>query len=169
MFKHELDPYCDANEYLIEEGSDEEEDSGDSEVEEKQPVRNENFGRSFKALFEACLGKIKHDGTFFSLQINDSHINPGLHIRGVGTVGLPLSDRGAQVIANVSKQSPFGKGDATIIDEAVRKTWELDSTEFACRNPSWSSYLATLKGRALQDLGVEVSARAEPYKLLLTT
>lgn len=95
------------------------------------------------------------------------YINPGLKIKGVGSIGLPLTDGVAHAVAGVCKQSPFGKGDVTLVDESVRKTWELDTTEFSCCNPSWSQYIKTLAEQVMQNLGVEAPGRAEAYKLLL--
>ena len=52
-------------------------------------------------------------------------LNPGLHIEGIGNVGMPISDHDAQRIITMSRQAPFGKGSRTIVDTSVRKTWEL--------------------------------------------
>lgn len=90
-----------------------------------------------------------------------------LRIKETGTVGLPLSLRDAHAIASVCKQSPFGKGDHTVIDETVRKTWELDATDFICQNPDWPPILEGITQRAVQDLGFKGEVSAEPYKLLL--
>lgn len=93
--------------------------------------------------------------------------NPALRIERIGIIGLPLSVRDAQAIAGVCKQAPFGKGDETVVDESVKKTWELNVDEFTCCNPVWQGYLEQLSKQGIQDLGVEVAASAQPYKLLL--
>lgn len=36
-------------------------------------------------------------------------INPGLHIDGVGSVGMPISEHDVQRMISVSRQAPFGK------------------------------------------------------------
>ncbi|KAF2822300.1 hypothetical protein CC86DRAFT_458759 [Ophiobolus disseminans] len=90
-----------------------------------------------------------------------------LDVNVIGTVGLPLSLRDAQAIASIAKRSPFGKGVETVIDESVRKTWELDAAEFHCRNPAWNGYLDTLAKQALKGLGVELLSNVQPYKSLL--
>ncbi|KAJ4364668.1 hypothetical protein N0V83_009265 [Neocucurbitaria cava] len=121
----------------------------------------------FMTRLQECLDDVHYQGTFSACQKLSVYPNPGLQVKEVGTIGLPLSARDAQAVASVCKQSPFGKGDETVIDETVRKTWELDTTEFVCRNPAWMTYLNTLTQQAIQDLGVQVPASAQPYKLLL--
>jgi hypothetical protein len=81
-------------------------------------------------------------------------------------IGLPLSARDAQAIASVCKKSPFGRRDETVVDETVRKTWELDGTEFMCRDPAWRTYVDTLAQQAIRNPGVRVPANAQQYKFL---
>jgi hypothetical protein len=78
-----------------------------------------------------------------------------------------LAHRDAKAITQICKRAPFGKGAETIIDTSVRKTWELDRTEFECQNPAWPAYVNTLLKKIVEDLGVRVPARAELYKFLL--
>lgn len=124
-------------------------------------------GELFKARLREVLNDVQHDGKFFSFHTASQYVNPGLYINDIGSVGLPLSERDAKAVAGVCKQSPFGKGDETVIDENIRKTWELDTTEFACRNPDWQHYLDTLARQAVEDMGVQVAAYPQRYKLLL--
>ncbi len=121
----------------------------------------------FRDDLRECLIELDYQGTFFSSQTAQSFINPGLQVKEIGTIGLPLSVRDAQAIAGVCKQSPFGKGAQTVVDETVRQTWELDTHEFTCRNPAWQDYVNTLLKKVVEDLGVQVRCSAEPYKFLL--
>jgi hypothetical protein len=121
----------------------------------------------FKSRLKDCLDDIQHQGTFSSSVSTGIYINPGLQIDGIGTIGLPLSARDAQAIASVCKKSPFGRRDETVVDETVRKTWELNATDFICRNPAWCAYVDTLAQQAIRNLGVQVPANAQQYKLLL--
>lgn len=123
--------------------------------------------RQLKKNLSECLDKVKFEGTFTSYQRYSTFANPGLHIKKFGAVGLPLPHRDAEAIAQVCKQSPFGKGSETVIDTSVRNTWELDDTEFECRNPAWAASVEHMAKQAFNDLGVQIPARAELYKLLL--
>lgn len=46
--------------------------------------------------------------------------NPLLTLKGLGTIGLPLSTREAAVVKANCKQAPFGMGERTVVDHAVR-------------------------------------------------
>lgn len=123
--------------------------------------------KQFKHDLQKCLDGCERAGTFWSLRTHETYTNPGLNIKKYGPVGLPLASRDAEAIARFCKQSPFGKGDETLVDTSVRRTWELDASEFECQNPLWGTFLQTLASQTLEDLGVTVTAEGEAYKLLL--
>lgn len=120
-----------------------------------------------KAELKDLLDEFTSNGSFAAFHTYQSYVNPGLDIEGFGPVGLPLTPTDAESIARFCKQSPFGKGDKTLVDTSVRRSWELDTTQFQCRNPAWKSYLAELEKKAKDDLGVAWGGRADGYKLLL--
>ena len=49
----------------------------------------------------------------------------------------------------------------------MRKTWELDATEFQLLNPGWTAFSQEIVAKSLRNLGVQVETSVEPYKLLL--
>ena len=57
--------------------------------------------------------------------------NPGLFLlaNNIGCVGLPLSEREAEVVKSGCRQAPFGKGERTVVDTSVRDTWEMDANQ----------------------------------------
>jgi hypothetical protein len=114
-----------------------------------------------------CLSDVNSSGSFSAYQHSALFPNPGLHIKGLGTIPLPLSEHDAKAIETRSIRAPFGKGDETLVDTTVRKTWELNSSDFEFQNPSWGPYFEKLIDRAVAGLGVEVQVRADSYKLLL--
>ncbi|KAF2747006.1 hypothetical protein M011DRAFT_468289 [Sporormia fimetaria CBS 119925] len=114
-----------------------------------------------------CLETAKHDGTFYYLERLETYVNPGLYIHKLGQVGLPTARRDAAAMAKVSKKAPFGKGSETLVDLSVRKTFELDSSEFECQHPAWQAFLDSVVLSAAESMGVKVKMRAERYKLLL--
>lgn len=67
--------------------------------------------------------------------------NPGLYLNTTGQIGHPLNDHDANAIVAISRQAPFGKGEETIVDTSIRKTWEVSPQDFELRNPRWSSFL----------------------------
>ncbi|KAK5214727.1 hypothetical protein LTS03_011672, partial [Exophiala xenobiotica] len=97
-------------------------------------------------------------------------VNPCISISGLGTVGLPLSERDAELILDVSHQAPYGRGSETVVDTAVRQTWELNTDQFELRNPEWNTALEEVVDRVAADLDVPGGAggiKAIPYKMLL--
>lgn len=140
-------------------------DESDQDLSDASDSYEEGF--DFNMRLQQCLDNVQHEGTFSTFHTLKAYTNPALHLNGYGSVGLPLAVRDAEAITRICKQSPFGKGDQTIIDTSVRKTWELDAAEFQCRNPAWTAYLDSLVGQAVKDLGVQVETRAQLYKLLL--
>ena len=87
------------------------------------------------------------------------------------TLGLPLSSRDVAALVEVCHKSPHGRGTETHIDESVRKTWELDASQFNLMHPEWYSFESTILHRVAQDLGIAIEGggRLVPhrYKLLL--
>ena len=82
----------------------------------------------------------------------------------------PLSDRDATDIAKISRQAPFGKGTEKLVDQSVRKTWEIDPTQVEFRNPQWQKTLQYAVTKTVEQLGVlggQSSVRADLHKLLL--
>lgn len=94
---------------------------------------------------------------------------PGLHIKDHGHVTMPITQADTLAMVTRSKKSAFGKGTKTMIDEAVRKTWELDSNQFSLDNPDWNSFVTSLLPRICSQFGINAvdSVRAELYKLLI--
>ena len=96
--------------------------------------------------------------------------NPGLQINNLGIIGLPLSKHDARAVISQARESPFGKGDQTLVDQTVRKSWELNPTQFQTRNPAWQSAVQDIVSVAYQDFHLAcgvANVKAELYKLLL--
>ncbi|KAI0797130.1 hypothetical protein C8Q75DRAFT_227436 [Abortiporus biennis] len=108
--------------------------------------------------------------SFCQTYISPKVPNPALSIEGLGTVGLPLKPGDALAIKNVAEQAPYGMGERTIIDKAVRDTWELDASKVKFDNPEWQPWLNQVVVAVCRTLGVNYAAsqpRCDLYKLLL--
>ncbi|RYP45224.1 hypothetical protein DL768_008417 [Monosporascus sp. mg162] len=152
---NELEP--DSVSDAIEHSASEEEDG-----ESTYTTWKENLGKSLDA--------IETTGDFAACKAYSAFVNPGLEVAGT-PIPLPLTARDAQAIRGACRRAPYGKGEATLVDESVRKTWELGRDEFRLANqPDWDAFVADalLRDVAEQALGMPSSGvRAEPYKLLL--
>ncbi|KAK7744787.1 hypothetical protein SLS62_010020 [Diatrype stigma] len=136
-------------------------DSEDSDDEVGSPEASR-----WKADLLRSLKAVKTFGNFSFIGQHELFTNPGLEIAD-SLIPLPLVTRDAEILKALSQQAPFGRGDETVVDTTVRKTWELNTEQFQCSNPSWKAYLDTLLQEAAKNLGMPGTIRAEPYKLLL--
>ncbi|MCW8137586.1 MAG: 2OG-Fe(II) oxygenase [Planctomycetota bacterium] len=90
-----------------------------------------------------------------------------ISVDGVGTLGLPIAPAQARALIERATPAPYGKGDRTLVDPAVRRCWQLPAESVHASDPRWSVVLDTITGAALVGLGVTGKARAELYKLLV--
>jgi hypothetical protein len=125
---------------------------------------------SLREGLDECLSNIKADGSFALFEPLYNPPNPGLRLKNGGLTGLPLSDRDAQAIVAASHEAPFGKGEETLVDTSVRKTWEISPGDFELRNPAWQPFIQGVVRKVSAGLGVDATGNgvsAELYKLLL--
>ena len=96
--------------------------------------------------------------------------NPGLYLKDGGEIGLPLTERDAQLIVVASHAAPFGKGDRIIVGEKVRKMWEFSLRDFDITNPVWKTFSDSIVAKLSAGLGADAirdGVSAELYKMLL--
>lgn len=114
--------------------------------------------------------RVKRPGTFATGGPVSTLPLPGLCVNGMkGTLGLPLSEQAAKVLRDKCSQAPFGRREQTIVDLSVRRTWQLDPSQFRIANPKWETSMNDLLSRVQVDLGCNAAQEVtcELYKLLL--
>ncbi|KAI1661530.1 hypothetical protein F4813DRAFT_347934 [Daldinia decipiens] len=139
--------------------------SSGNDEDDMDSISEEDSLNEIKKDLLRCLDNIQTAGRVAVSKQHEQFANPGLTIADT-LIPLPLVPRDAETIKSVSREAPFGKGDETVVDASVRKTWELDHTQFTLANPAWQAYVASLLDDAAQSLAMS-EVRAEPYKLLL--
>jgi len=92
---------------------------------------------------------------------------PGLEVEGVGPIALPLLPAQAEQLIAVAKRAPFGRGERTLVDTDVRRTWQINPDQVRIHGQGWARTLADIVGRAAEGLGVTEPVAAEFYKLLV--
>ncbi|EFI26739.1 2OG-Fe(II) oxygenase [Coprinopsis cinerea okayama7 len=111
------------------------------------------------------------EGSFYYAKTHPGAPNPCLHVQGIGSVGLPLSEVEAKRLISQAAQAPFGKGDQTVVDTSVRNTWEIEPELVSFENPEWTGWLeSTVLKTVWNSLGVAPytsKPRCELYKLLV--
>jgi 2OG-Fe(II) oxygenase superfamily len=118
----------------------------------------------------AALSNVKASGSFMTSKSFSNCISPGLEVPGIGTIGLPLAPRDAEAIIKCCHASPYGKGGETLVNDSVRKSWELDADQFCLHNPAWKEQIESLVINVVSGLGLLANpqeVKAELYKLLL--
>ena len=89
--------------------------------------------------------------------------NPCLHIDGIGIVGLPLSDRDANLIARAGSSTSKGM--------TLQATTIIDGSKVSYMNPKWEPYVdEVIRERVWRKLGCapyKTASRYELCKLLL--
>jgi hypothetical protein len=80
------------------------------------------------------MDKVKTSGAF-SVSGTLPSILPGLEVKGVGHIGLPLTEPQAKALIEFSEQAPFGRGEETIVDTDVRQGWQISADDFELGNP----------------------------------
>ncbi len=114
-----------------------------------------------------ALQTIENPGSFCA----SGNINPcflGLEVEKLGPIGLPLIKSQAEAIIGQCKQAPFGRGEQTVVDTAVRRVWELEPAQFSIGNPQWEKSIEDAIQQIKSELGLSDSAVVhEIYKLLL--
>jgi len=115
----------------------------------------------------ALMDKVKTSGAF-SVSGTLPSVLPGLHVKGVGHIGLPLAEPQAQALIQLSDPAPFGRGEETIVDPDVRQSWQLSADDFELGNPQWNEALQAAADQIGKDLGLSgCKIGFEPYKLLV--
>ncbi|KAL4177232.1 hypothetical protein KRP22_002166 [Phytophthora ramorum] len=93
---------------------------------------------------------------------------PGLEVRDVGPISVPLCPEQADKLIAKCDKSPFGRKLDTLMDENVRKSWQLAPDQVDIKNPLWHSGMDTLSEVIAGRLGYKgVPLQCKLYKLLV--
>ena len=115
----------------------------------------------------ALMDQVQTSGAF-SVGGTLPSILPGLQVNGVGPLGLPLTEHQAQALIQVSELAPYGRGEETIVDPAVRRCWQISANDFELGNPQWNEALRAAVDQIGKELGLtDCQIAFEPYKLLV--
>jgi len=114
----------------------------------------------------AVLSTIRRPGDFFVSGTTEL-LAPLLEVDGVGPIALPLLPMQAEQLVAVAEHAPYGRGEETLVDTAVRRTWQIGADRVRIRGRHWARTLEAILARAADGLGVGEPVAAELYKLLV--
>src|SRR4051812_45243763 len=114
----------------------------------------------------ALLSMVRRPGDFFAAGTAEL-LAPLLEVEGVGPVALPLLPIQARELIAVAEPAPYGRGEETVINPAVRRCRQIGPDRVRIRGRHWAQTLETILARVAEGLGVDAPITAEFYKLLL--
>ena len=114
----------------------------------------------------ALLSTVRTPGDFHAAGRTELLL-PSLVVDGVGPIALPLLPVQAEQLIAVAQRAPYGRGGETLIDTAVRRTWQIGADRVRIEGKGWARTLESLAARAAAGLGVADPVTAELYKVLI--
>jgi len=114
----------------------------------------------------SLLGTVHRAGDFFAAGTAEL-LAPSLEVEGVGPVALPLLPEQAGRIIAVAEAAPYGRGEETVVDPAVRRCWQIGPDRVRLGGRHWARTLDRIVARAVDGLGVTDPVTAEFHKLLV--
>ena len=92
-----------------------------------------------------------------------------LEVRGVGRLALPVPDDQASQLCRIGRPARYGQGDKTLLDPAVRNTWEIPRSRVKIDQRQWNRTLLPVVDRLRRDLGLPdgCQLRAELHSMLV--
>ncbi|RYD80168.1 MAG: 2OG-Fe(II) oxygenase, partial [Verrucomicrobiaceae bacterium] len=126
-----------------------------------------SYADGFEPLVDLLTG-VQHPGDYFAWGASETPL-PTLKVAGVGTVAFPVPPSQARELIEASaERAPYGRGDQTLVDESVRKVWQISPDKISLTGSGWEKTFRGIVTKVAADLGCEAtSVDAEFYKLLI--
>ena len=126
-----------------------------------------SYAQGFEGLVEA-LKTLERPGDF---QVSGKHESPMplLSVEGVGQLSFPVpASQARDLIAAAAERAPYGRGDQTLVDESVRKVWQIAPQKISLEGKGWASKFEGVVVRVAEGLGLPPKeVKADFYKLLV--
>jgi hypothetical protein len=94
-------------------------------------------------------------------------VMPTIDLDGVGRIAFPVLPVQAERLVAIAEAAPHGRGEQTVVDREVRRTWQVDSAKVRVGGRRWEQTLAGLVADVALGLGVSEPVVADFYKLLI--
>ena len=92
---------------------------------------------------------------------------PAIDVDGVGRIAFPILPAQAERLVAIAEAAPYGRGEETVVDRDVRRTWQVDSAKVRIGGRHWEKTLGELVADVALGLGVSGPLAADFYKLLV--
>jgi hypothetical protein len=116
---------------------------------------------------EDLLRNVRRPGDFFVEGSLETPM-PRVEIEGVGLLSFPVPQAQIEELIRHADRAPYGRGEATIVDESVRKVWQLPASQVRIGGRTWEKTFSQLLATVVEGLGcADAKVSAELYKLLV--
>ena len=92
---------------------------------------------------------------------------PAIDVDGVGRIAFPILPAQAERLVAIAEAAPYGRGEETVVDREVRRTWQVDSARVRIGGRHWEKTLGDIVADVALGLGVSGPLAADFYKLLV--
>jgi len=92
---------------------------------------------------------------------------PTIYVDGVGRIAFPILPAQAERLVAIAEAAPYGRGEETVVDREVRRTWQVDPAQVRIGGRHWEKTLTDLVADIARGLGVSEPVAADFYKLLV--
>jgi len=124
------------------------------------------YNQDLQAL-ESLLSEVNRPGDFFVSGMREVPM-PKVTVDGVGVLSFPVPPAQIEMLIGQATRAPYGRGEETILDEAVRKVWQLPPEKVQIGGKSWATNFAGILEQVAAGLGCDgMAVSAELYKLLI--
>ena len=121
---------------------------------------------SIQAEFAEALSAVSRPAAFF-VAGTEQILAPSLTVEGIGPVALPLLPVQAEQLIATAERAPYGRGEDTLTDIAVRRTWQIGADRVRIAGKHWPDTIKSILVRVAEGLGVADPVEAELYKVLI--
>lgn len=124
------------------------------------------YNRELRGL-EDLLATVRRPGDF-CVEASFETPMPRLEVDGVGGLSFPVPETQTQQLIARASRAPYGRGEETILDESVRRVWQLPPASVRLGGKSWGKTFAQIMAKVADGLGcADTPISAELYKLLV--
>ena len=110
---------------------------------------------------------VRRPGAFYARGVEEVPM-PTLRFGDAAPISFPVPDGQVHEMLSFAEKAPFGRGTETILDESVRKVWQISPERFQLSGKGWSAFLDRGLGAIREALGCQgTEMQADLYKLLI--
>ena len=121
---------------------------------------------SISDVLHDCIRSVERPGDFCVGGLREIFM-PAIDVDGVGRIAFPILPAQVEPLIGIAETAPYGRGEETLVDRTVRRTWQIDPGRVRIGGRHWDGTLADLVVHAARGLGVSEPVSADFYKLLI--